>query len=60
VLIKQGQRFGVVCETEMSATRNSFVALNLHEYKKFCWTMAGKLCNLRLKQHGLTGKYLLL
>jgi len=36
VLIKQGQRFGVVCETEMSATRNSFVALNLHEYKKFC------------------------
>jgi len=27
VLTKQGQRFGVVCQTEMSATRNSLAAL---------------------------------
>ena len=27
VMIKQGQRFGIVCQTEMSATRNSFAAL---------------------------------
>jgi len=26
VLIKLGQRFGVVCETEMSVTRDSFAA----------------------------------
>jgi len=41
VLIKPGQRFGVVCKTEMSATRNSFAALicmntRTHRYKNFC------------------------
>ena len=40
VLIKQGQRFGVVCETEMSATRNScatLICMNVrtHRYKIF-------------------------
>jgi len=27
LLIKQSQRFGFVCQTEMSATRNCFAAL---------------------------------
>ena len=58
VLIKQGQRFGVVCETAMSATRNPFAALiciniQTHSYTNFYWTIAGKLSKLRLKQHGL-------
>jgi len=28
---KTGQRFGVVCQTEMSANRNSFAAFNPHK-----------------------------
>ena len=62
VLIKQGQRFGIVCQTEMSATCNSFAALiciniRTQRYTNFYSTTGGKLSNLRLKQHGLTETY---
>jgi len=55
VLMKQGQRFGVVCQTETSATRKCFAALictNIwtHMYTNFCWTIAGMLFNLRLNE----------
>jgi len=58
VLIKYGQHFGVDCQIEMSGAHNSFVTLiciniRTHGYKFFCWTMAGKLPNLPLKQDDL-------
>jgi len=39
--MKQGQRFGIVCQTQMSATRNSFAAslcmnLRKHRYENVC------------------------
>jgi len=55
VVIKQGQHFGIVCQTEMSATRNSFAALicmniRTRRCKNVCWSMAGKLSKLYLNQ----------
>ena len=40
-MYKQGQRFGVMCQTEVSATRNCFAALiciniGTNRYKNFC------------------------
>jgi len=41
VLIKEGKHFGVLCETEMSETRNSFACsicmnIRIRTYKNVC------------------------